>query len=118
MLLNGGEFGGVRYLSENSVHELTHKQTGDVKNAGHGPGNFHALAFQEAVEPQGRNAVLTRGSFEKGGSGGSATWVDPSTKTVYIILQNMYGGDTESVISTFLNTAAAAIGTNLRGRQE
>jgi len=110
MLLNGGEFGGVRYLSENSVRELTRKQTGDVKNAGHGPGNFYALAFQEVVEPQGSTAALTKGSFGKGGSGGSATWVDPSTKTIYIILQNMYGGNTEIVRSTFLNTAAGAIG--------
>ncbi len=73
MLLNGGQYGGVRYLSEKSVYELTHKQTGDVKNAGHGAGNFHALAFQEAVQPQGETAALTKGSFGKGGSGGSIT---------------------------------------------
>ena len=73
MLLNRGEFGGVRYLSENSVRELTRKQTGDVKPARHGPRNFHALAFQEAVEPQGVTASLTKGSFGKGGSGGSIT---------------------------------------------
>jgi CubicO group peptidase (beta-lactamase class C family) len=109
MLLNAGEFGGVRYLSEKSVRELTRKQTGDVKPAGHGPGNFHALAFQEAVEPQGVTASLTKGSFGKGGSGGSITWVDPSTKTIYIMLQNVSGGDRDLTSSTFLNTAAAAI---------
>ena len=109
MLLNGGELGGVRYLSEKSVRELTRKQTGDVKLAGHGPGNFHALAFQEAVEPQGVTASLTKGSFGKGGSGGSITWVDTSTKTIYIMLQNVSGGDRDLTSSTFLNTAAAAI---------
>ena len=109
MLLNGGELGGVRYLSEKSVRELTRKQTGDVKPAGHGPGNFQALAFQEAVEPQGGTAALTRGSFGKGGSGGSITWVDPSTKPIYIMLQNAWGGDTNLTHSTFLNTAAKAV---------
>ena len=109
MLLNGGELGGVRYLSEKSVRELTRKQTGDVKPAGHGPGNFQALAFQEAVEPQGGTAALTKGSFGKGGSGGSITWVDPSTKTIYIMLQNISGGDKNLTSSTFLNTAAKAI---------
>ena len=109
MLLNGGEYGGVRYLSEKSVRELTRKQTGDVKPAGHGPGNFHALAFQEAVEPQGPTAALTKGSFGKGGSGGSTTWVDPSTKTIYIMLQNISGGDKNLTHSTFLNTTAKAI---------
>ena len=109
MLLNGGEFGGVRYLSEKSVRELTRKQTGDVKPAGHGPGNFHALAFQEAVEPQGVTASLTKGSFGKGGSGGSITWIDTSTKTIYIMLQNVSGGDRDLTSFTFLNTAAVAI---------
>ncbi|MBU63372.1 MAG: hypothetical protein CMI26_12825 [Opitutae bacterium] len=109
MLLNGGKYGGVRYLSEKSVRELTRKQTGDVKPAGHGPGNFHALAFQEAVEPQGPTAALTKGSFGKGGSGGSTTWVDPSTKTIYIMLQNISGGDKNLTHSTFLNTTAKAI---------
>jgi CubicO group peptidase (beta-lactamase class C family) len=117
MLLNGGEYGGVRYLSEKSVYELTHKQTGDVKNAGHGAGNFHALAFQEAVEPQGTTAALTKGSFGKGGAGGSITWVDPSTKTIYIMLQNITGGDSDLASSTFLNTAAAAIGTKASTRR-
>ena len=111
MLLNGGEYGGVRYLSEKSVRELTRKQTGDVKPAGHGAGNFHALAFQEAVEPQGPTAALAKGSFGKGGSGGSMTWVDPSTKTIYIMLQNVKSGDKNKNLthSTFLNTAAKAI---------
>ena len=109
MLLNGGEYGGVRYLSEKSVRELTRKQTGEVKPAGHGPGNFHALAFQEAVEPQGNTAALTKGSFGKGGAGGSITWVDPSTKTIYIMLQNIKGGNPGLVSSTFLNTTAKAI---------
>ena len=109
MLLNGGHLGGIRYLSETAVRELTRKQTGDVKPAGHGPGNFHALAFQEAVEPQGVTAALTKGSFGKGGSGGSITWVDPSTKTIYILLQNMKGGNKNLTSSTFLNAAAAAI---------
>jgi len=112
MLLNGGEYRGVRYLSEKSVRELTRKQTGDVKPAGHGAGNFHALAFQEAVEPQGPTAALTKGSFGKGGSGGSMTWIDPSTKTIYIMLQNAWGGDKNLSHATFLNTASKAIPSN------
>ena len=109
MLLNGGTYNGTRYLSEKSVHELTRKQTGNVKPAGHGAGNYHALAFQEAVEPQGSTAALTKGSFGKGGSGGSMTWIDPSNKTIYIMLQNAWGGDRNLTHFTFLDTAAGAI---------
>jgi CubicO group peptidase (beta-lactamase class C family) len=108
MLLDGGEYGGVRYLSEKSVRELTRKQTGDVP-VGHGSGNYYGLGFQVAVEPQGSTAALTKGSFGKGGAGGSIIWVDPSTKTIYIMLQNMKGGDSGLTSSTFLNTAAKAI---------
>jgi CubicO group peptidase (beta-lactamase class C family) len=109
MLLNGGEFGGVRYLFEESVRELTRKQTGDVKPAGHGAGNYYGLCFLEVVEPQGNTAALTKGSFGKGGAGGSMTWVDPSTKTIYIMLQNAHTHDKKDLISsTFLNTATAA----------
>jgi len=109
MLLNGGEYGGVRYLSEKSVRELTRKQTGDVKPAGHGAGNYYALGFLAVVEPQGSTAALTQGSFGKGGAGGSITWVDPGTKTIYIMLQNAWGGDKNVTQATFLNTAAKAI---------
>ena len=109
MLLNGGTYNGTRYLSEKAVHELTRKQTGNVKPAGHGAGNFHALAFQEAVEPQGSTAALTKGSFGKGGSGGSMTWIDPDTQTIYIMLQNAWGGDRNLTHATFLDTAARAV---------
>jgi CubicO group peptidase (beta-lactamase class C family) len=109
MLLNGGEYGGVRYLSEKSVRELTRKQNGEVKRAGHGAGNYYGLGFLEVVEPQGSTAALTKGSFGKGGAGGSITWVDPSTKTIFIMLQNAWGGDKNLTQSTFLNTAAKAI---------
>ena len=108
-LLNGGEYGGVRYLSEKSVRELTRKQTGDVKPPGHGAGNYYALGFLAVVEPQGSTAALTQGSFGKGGAGGSITWVDPGTKTIYIMLQNAWGGDKNLTQSTFLNTATKAI---------
>ena len=63
MLLNGGEYGGFRYLSEKSVRELTRKQTGDVKPAG--LARLHALVFQEAVEPQGPTAALTKEASAK-----------------------------------------------------
>ena len=79
------------------------------EHEGEGIGNFYALAFQEAVEPQGKIAALTKGSWGKGGSGGPITWVDPSTKTIYIMLQNVSGGDRDLTSSTFLNTAAKAI---------
>ena len=39
------------------------------------------------------------------------TWIDPSTKTIYIMLQNAKSGDKNKNFthSTFLNTAAKAI---------
>lgn len=69
-----------------------------------------ALIFAKGVALLGKpTAALTKGSFGKGGSGGSMTWVDPSTKTIYILLQNVWGGDKNLTHSTFLNTASKAI---------
>jgi CubicO group peptidase (beta-lactamase class C family) len=66
MMLNRGEWGGRRYLSEQSVDAMTRKQTGDSVSAGYGLGcetdgeSFgHGGAFGTTmrIEP-GRNLVL------------------------------------------------------------
>ena len=70
MLLNGGEFDGVRYLSENSVRELTRKQTGDVKLPDTAPETFMPLPFKR---PLSHRALLPRspkGASEKAAPGG------------------------------------------------
>lgn len=105
MFLNGGEYGGVRLLSENSVREMTRDQTGDAQLD---EDIVWGLTFQVVQAPEGSTATLTKGSFGKGGAG-NRIWADPGTKTLYIVMQNISGGDNTLGMQAVLETAAAAI---------
>ncbi len=107
MFLNGGEYGGVRCLSENSVREMTRKQIGDAQLD---ENTVWGLTWKVVHAPEGRTATLNKGSFGKGGAG-NTIWVDPSTKSIYIVMQNISGGDSTIAIDTVLKTAAAATDT-------
>ena len=42
--------------------------------------------FGLVKEPQGVSAMLNKGSFGHGGAYGTQAWVDPITKTVYVLM--------------------------------
>ena len=102
MFLNGGEHRGIRLLSGNSVREMTRKQTGDVQL---GENLVWGLAWKVVDKPQGSVALLSEGSFGKGGAGNSI-WADPKTQTIYIVMQNISGGDNTLGMQTILETIA------------
>ena len=110
MLLNGGEYGGVRLLSKNSVREMTSNQTGDAKLDEKMKNFVWGLTWKVVHTPEGNTAMLSKGSFGKGGAG-NTIWADPDTKTLYIVMQNISGGDHTLAIDTVLKTASAAIVT-------
>ena len=89
MFLNGGEYGGVRLLSGNSVKEMIRKQTGDVQLS---ENLVWGLTWKVVDKSQGSVALLSKGSFGKGGAG-NTIWADPETNTIYIVMQNISGGD-------------------------
>ena len=101
MLLNGGEFGGKRYLSEKAVKELTHKQTPEtLKDAyglgfatgGGGFGHGGAFATNMTVDPEEGPRVRFHGPArgfprqwqdQPGGlpqSGGGTVWGPPRSR--------------------------------------
>ena len=108
MFLNDGEYGGVRLLSDNSVREITRNQTGDAKLDAKMKNIVWGLAWKVVHAPEGSTATLAKGSFGKGGAGNSI-WADPSTKTIYIVMQNISGGDNTLGMQAVLKTVAKAI---------
>ncbi len=108
VFLNGGEYGGVRLLSENSVREMTRNQTGDAKPDPNMKTMVWGLAWKVLHAPGDKTAGLSKGSFGKGGAGNSI-WADPSTKTIYIVMQNISGGDNTLGMQAVLKTAAKAL---------
>jgi CubicO group peptidase (beta-lactamase class C family) len=90
MLLAGGTHSGKRLLKEESVKELTRTQTGDLVT-GFTPGMTFGLGFGVVREPQGVTGMFSPGTFGHGGVYGTASWADPKTKTVYIMMMQQAG---------------------------
>ncbi len=83
MLLNGGEYNGVRYIDKNIVKQFT--QTYDVAKS------RRALGFDKPVRDGGSGPTFNGISFDSfGHSGftGTFTWADPKEEIVYVFLSN------------------------------
>ena len=85
MILNGGELEGARILSENASKKIRESQTGEHK-AGFIPGSAWGLGFGLVQQPEGVTSMLNEGTFGHGGAYGTQGWVDPVTKTVYVLM--------------------------------
>jgi CubicO group peptidase (beta-lactamase class C family) len=85
MLLDGGTLDGRRYLSADSIRELTSIQTGNLK-AGFIPGSAWGLGFGMVRLPTGITEKLSAGTFGHGGMYGTQAWIDPVKRRIYILL--------------------------------
>jgi len=106
MLLRGGELDGVRILSQESVRLMTTAQS---------PGGIEALRglgmdinSPYAVRPRG--TVFPVGSYGHTGFTGCVLWIDPGSRTFYVLLSNrVYPDDKSNVLELYtkLGTLAA-----------
>ena len=94
MLLNWGTLDGKRYLSQESVAEMTRIQTDDLPKVGFIPGSSWGLAVGIVREPIGMTAMLSPGTFGHGGAYGTQAWIDPVKGRIYILL--IQRGDLEN----------------------
>ena len=85
MVLNDGKLRGQRIVSQAGVDEMTSPKTGDLKT-GFTPGNCWGLGWCIVREPQGTTGMLSKGTFGHGGAYGTQGWVDPETKTIYVLM--------------------------------
>lgn len=112
MILNGGELQGQRVLSTAAVELMTSPQTGDLET-GFTPGNCWGLGWCIINEPQGVTEMLSPGSFGHGGAFGTQGWIDPTTKTIYVLLiqRTKFGNsDGSEIRKTFQQSANEALG--------
>ena len=111
MLLNGGEAGGKRYLSRETLALMTTDHTGDLKS-GFTDGMGMGLGFQVVREPTGVTAMLSRGTYGHGGAHGTQGWIDPVKKTIHILLIQRAGlsnGDASPMRQAFQEAAASML---------
>lgn len=81
MLLNGGEYGGKRFLSPTTVRLITTNQIGDL-NQGQ---NKFGLGFSITSEKSAARLPVSEGAFDWGGFFGTTYWVDPKEKIVALL---------------------------------
>ncbi|MDB5242308.1 MAG: serine hydrolase [Spirosoma sp.] len=81
MVLNGGEYGGKRFLSPTTVRLITTNQIGDL-NQGL---NKFGLGFSITSEKSAARLPVSEGSFDWGGFFGTTYWVDPKEKVVALL---------------------------------
>lgn len=85
MVLNRGELEGRRYLKADTVQTMTHAWTEELK-AGFAPGEKWGLGWCVVTEPQGINAMLSRGTCGHGGAFGTVAWVDWENGRAYVLM--------------------------------
>jgi CubicO group peptidase (beta-lactamase class C family) len=120
MLLNGGELGGKRYLSPESLKLLKTVQTGDLPTGflqsaeyGYRGTNYGwgiGTCILRAPHP-GVAAMLSPGTFGHGGAWGTQAWIDPVRGVAYVLMvQRPVGNaDASDVRRAFQQAAADAL---------
>ncbi len=87
MMLNGGEYNGVRILSPSSVRMMTTNQIGDLEI---GDNAKFGLGFAVATAKTAAKLPPSEGSFSWGGMFATSYWADPKEKVVGLVYRNMY----------------------------
>lgn len=112
MVLGKGQFRKQRVMSKAAVQQMTSPQTGDLET-GFTPGNCWGLGWCIVREPQDVTESLSSGTFGHGGAFGTQGWVDPETKTIYVLMiqrTKMGNSDGSDIRKTFQRVANEAIG--------
>lgn len=82
MLLNGGEYNGVRLLARNTVRMMTTNQI-------EGVGDF-GLGFQITSRQSSASSPAQEGSYGWGGAFSTVYWVDPKEKMVGLLYKQLW----------------------------
>ena len=95
MVLNGGEYGGKRFLSPTTIRLITTNQIGELTVGL----NKFGLGFAITSEKSAARLPVSQDSFDWGGFFGTTYWVDPNEKVVALLytqkVPNSYGDLTD-----------------------
>jgi CubicO group peptidase (beta-lactamase class C family) len=92
MMLNGGEYQGVRLLSPATVAVMTTVQTGDIEPR---PGVGWGLGWQVVKGPAGQGGLESIGTYGHGGRYGTYCFLDPSKELIGIFMVHREGDAVE-----------------------
>jgi CubicO group peptidase (beta-lactamase class C family) len=107
LMLNDGTRGQLRFLSSQSVAEMTKVQTGELK-AGFTDGMGWGLGWGVVRTPKGVTEMLSSGAFGHGGAYGTQVWIDPKQNVFVVLLiqRSDLGNSDDSMIRKEFQAAA------------
>jgi CubicO group peptidase (beta-lactamase class C family) len=112
MLLNGGEYNGVRLLSRTTVQMMTENQIGNLHpNIGdHAADNKFGFGFFVISEDGSRFGPSQAGTYAWGGVFSTSYWVDPKEDMLVLIYRQMWGPYVADTDKAFKPLVYQAIG--------
>ena len=102
MYLNNGEFGGVKYLKEETIKEFTRRQFPDSNN--HRALGFDKPYYNEKGESRNTAQDASAASYGHTGFTGIMVWMDPEYDLLYVFLSNRVNPTRENPRLSRLNT--------------
>ncbi|HEY4327988.1 MAG TPA: serine hydrolase domain-containing protein [Mucilaginibacter sp.] len=93
MLLNGGEYNGVRLLARNTVRLMTMNQIGDLHPTfgDHADVNKFGFGFFIISEEGSKFSPSQAGTYNWGGVFSTSYWVDPKEDMIVLAYEQMWG---------------------------
>lgn len=94
MYLNGGNYGGVRYIQDSTLNEFTKRQFNDDLKENRRAAGFDKPFLQGFGGPTCDS--IAQSSFGHTGFTGTMAWADPEEDIVYVFLSNRVYPDAEN----------------------
>lgn len=104
MILNGGEYGGIRVLSPLSVAEMTRPRLVSSTGATRGLGWDINSSFST-----NRGELFPLGSFGHTGFTGTSVWIDPSSQMFVVFLSNRVHPDGKGDVGPLRGRVASIV---------
>jgi CubicO group peptidase (beta-lactamase class C family) len=107
MILNGGVYGGKRYLSEAATKQMTATQTGELLDKGKGE-NGYGLGWSTTRKAAGGGDSVLPGACGHGGAYATHMWIDPQRQliTIFMVQHAGYPGKEGGKIQPAFTKAA------------
>ncbi|OLE52447.1 MAG: hypothetical protein AUG51_17790 [Acidobacteria bacterium 13_1_20CM_3_53_8] len=108
MILNGGEYGGVRILSPMTVAAMTRPRAVSDDGSARGLGWDIATSFS-----LNRGDIFPLGSFGHTGFTGTSIWIDPATQSFVIFLSNRVHPDGRGDVVPLRGKVASIVASSI-----
>jgi uncharacterized protein YbbC (DUF1343 family)/CubicO group peptidase (beta-lactamase class C family) len=108
MIMNGGEYGGVRILSPMSVALMTRPRAVTENGSARGLGWDIASSFST-----NRGDLFPPGSFGHTGFTGTSIWLDPASETFVVFLSNRVHPDGKGDVGSLRGRIASIVAASI-----